>query len=256
MVSAGAQSGALGRQEHQLIENVFELDTKTVPSAMTTRDSVIYFDRRDDQEQIKSTIAEHPHSKFLVCDGSIDQVIGVVDTKDILLRIIQQQNVTLTGESLVKTPLMIPDSLTLAETLDSFNGNRQDFAVVLNEYALVVGIITLNDVMSTLMGDLVTPYHQEEQIIQRDDSSWLIDGAAPIDDVMRALEIDAFPDVENYETIAGFMMYVLRKIPKRTDSVILAGFKFEVVDIDNYKIDQLLVTRVPTITQGNNPGND
>ncbi len=256
MVSAGAQSGALGRQEHQLIENVFELDTKTVPSAMTTRDSVIYFDRRDDQEQIKSTIAEHPHSKFLVCDGSIDQVIGVVDTKDILLRIIQQQNVTLTGESLVKTPLMIPDSLTLAETLDSFNGNRQDFAVVLNEYALVVGIITLNDVMSTLMGDLVTPYHQEEQIIQRDDSSWLIDGAAPIDDVMRALEIDAFPDVENYETIAGFMMYVLRKIPKRTDSVILAGFKFEVVDIDNYKIDQLLVTQVPTITQGNNPGND
>ena len=256
MVSAGAQSGALGRQEHQLIENVFELDTKTVPSAMTTRDSVIYFDRRDDQEQIKSTIAEHPHSKFLVCDGSIDQVIGVVDTKDILLRIIQQQNVTLTGESLVKTPLMIPDSLTLAETLDSFNGNRQDFAVVLNEYALVVGIITLNDVMSTLMGDLVTPYHQKEQIIQRDDSSWLIDGAAPIDDVMRALEIDAFPDVENYETIAGFMMYVLRKIPKRTDSVILAGFKFEVVDIDNYKIDQLLVTQVPTITQGNNPGND
>ena len=256
MVSAGAQSGALGRQEHQLIENVFELDTKTVPSAMTTRDSVIYFDRRDDQEQIKSTIAEHPHSKFLVCDGSIDQVIGVVDTKDILLRIIQQQNVTLTGESLVKTPLMIPDSLTLAETLDSFNGNRQDFAVVLNEYALVVGIITLNDVMSTLMGDLVTPYHQEEQIIQRDDSSWLIDGAAPIDDVMRALEIDAFPDVENYETIVGFMMYVLRKIPKRTDSVILAGFKFEVVDIDNYKIDQLLVTQVPTITQGNNPGND
>ena len=256
MVSAGAQSGALGRQEHQLIENVFELDTKTVPSAMTTRDSVIYFDRRDDQEQIKATIAEHPHSKFLVCDGSIDQVIGVVDTKDILLRIIQQQNVTLTGESLVKTPLMIPDSLTLAETLDSFNGNRQDFAVVLNEYALVVGIITLNDVMSTLMGDLVTPYHQEEQIIQRDDSSWLIDGAAPIDDVMRALEIDAFPDVENYETIAGFMMYVLRKIPKRTDSVILAGFKFEVVDIDNYKIDQLLVTQVPTITQGNNPGND
>ena len=256
MVSAGAQSGALGRQEHQLIENVFELDTKTVPSAMTTRDSVIYFDRRDDQEQIKATIAEHPHSKFLVCDGSIDQVIGVVDTKDILLRIIQQQNVTLTGESLVKTPLMIPDSLTLAETLDSFNGNRQDFAVVLNDYALVVGIITLNDVMSTLMGDLVTPYHQEEQIIQRDDSSWLIDGAAPIDDVMRALEIDAFPDVENYETIAGFMMYVLRKIPKRTDSVILAGFKFEVVDIDNYKIDQLLVTQVPTITQGNNPGND
>jgi len=140
---------------------------------------------------------------------------------------------------------MIPDTLTLSETLDSFNASRQDFAVVLNEYALVVGIITLNDVMTTLMGDLVSPYHQEEQIVQRDDNSWLVDGAAPIDDVMRALDIAEFPDAENYETIAGFMMYVLRKIPKRTDSVTYSGFKFEVVDIDNYKIDQLLVTKTP-----------
>ncbi len=245
MVSAGAQSGALGKQEHQLIENVFELDTKTVPSAMTTRDSIIYFDRHDDPERIKEIIAEHPHSKFMVCDGTIDQVLGVVDTKDILLRIIQQRDVALCGEALLKTPLMIPDTLTLSETLDSVNASRQDFAVVLNEYALVVGIITLNDVMTTLMGDLVSPYHQEEQIVQRDDNSWLVDGAAPIDDVMRALDIAEFPDAENYETIAGFMMYVLRKIPKRTDSVTYSGFKFEVVDIDNYKIDQLLVTKTP-----------
>ena len=140
---------------------------------------------------------------------------------------------------------MIPDSLTLSETLESFQVNRQDFAVVLNEYALVVGIITLNDVMNTLMGDLVSPHNLEEQIVKRDENSWLIDGAAPIDDVMRALSILEFPEAENYETIAGFMMYILRKIPKRTDSVNFAGYKFEVVDIDNYKIDQLLVTQLP-----------
>ena len=251
MVSAGAQAGLLRKQEHQLIENVFELDTKTVPSAMTARDSIIYFDRRDGEDVIKQKIALNPHSKFLVCADAIDNVIGFVDTKDILLRIIQQQPVALNNEALVKAPLMIPDSLTLSETLDSFNANRQDFAIVLNEYALVVGIITLNDVMNTLMGDLVTQHNIEEQIVRRDEFSWLIDGAAPIDDVMRALEIDAFPDVENYETIAGFMMYVLRKIPKRTDSVNFAGFKFEVVDIDNYKIDQLLVTRIQIINPDN-----
>ena len=95
-------------------------------------------------------------------------------------------------------------------------------------------------------GDLVAPHSLEEQIVKRDEHSWLIDGAAPIDDVMRSLDIHEFPEAENYETIAGFMMYTLRKIPKRTDSVNFAGYKFEVVDIDSYKIDQLLVTKLPT----------
>ena len=243
MMSAGAQSGVLREQEHHLIENVFELDSKTVPSTMTSRDSIIYFDRRETEDEIKLKIAEHPHSKFLVCDGNIDTVLGYVDSKDILLRVLNKQPISLTDEKLIHTPLIIPDTLTLTEALESFKGSREDIAVILNEYALVVGIITLNDIMNTLMGDLVNQ-HQEEQIIQRDDHSWLIDGIAPIDDVMRVLNIESFPEYENYETIAGFMMFMLRKIPKRTDSVTYAGYKFEVVDIDSYKIDQLLVTQV------------
>lgn len=243
MMSAGAQAGVLREQEHHLIENVFELDSKTVPSTMTSRDSIIYFDRRETEEEIRLKIAEHPHSKFLVCDNNIDSVLGYVDSKDILLRVLNKQPISLTDEKLIHTPLIIPDTLTLTEALEGFKGSREDFAVILNEYALVVGIITLNDIMNTLMGDLVNQ-HQEEQIIQRDDHSWLIDGIAPIDDVMRVLDIESFPEYENYETIAGFMMFMLRKIPKRTDSVTYAGYKFEVVDIDSYKIDQLLVTRI------------
>jgi CBS domain containing-hemolysin-like protein len=103
-------------------------------------------------------------------------------------------------------------------------------------------MITLKDVMSIVMGELVNS--EEEQIVKRDDDSWLVEGLTPLDDVMRVLAIDQFPDDENYETIAGFMMYMLRKIPKRTDFVLHQGYKFEVVDIDNYKIDQLLVTKV------------
>lgn len=137
----------------------------------------------------------------------------------------------------------MPDTLTLSEALESFKTAGEDFAVILNEYALVVGIITLNDVMTTLMGDLVGQ-GLEEQIVARDENSWLIEGGTPIDDVMRALHIDEFPQSGNYETIGGFMMFMLRKIPKRTDFVRYAGYKFEVVDTDSYKIDQLLVTRV------------
>lgn len=125
----------------------------------------------------------------------------------------------------------------------SFCMNMEAIAVIMNEYALVVGIITLNDVMTTLMGDLVGQ-GLEEQIVARDENSWLIDGGTPIDDVMRVLDIDEFPQSDNYETIGGFMMFMLRKIPKRTDSVKFSGYKFEVVDIDNYRIDQLLVTRI------------
>ncbi len=140
---------------------------------------------------------------------------------------------------------MIPDTLTLYEVLAQFKSAGNDFAVVLNEYALVMGVITLRDVMSIVMGELVS--NTEDQIIQRDADSWLIDGSTPLIDVMRVLHIEEFPDTESYETIAGFMMYTLRKIPKRTDFVIHGGYKFEVVDIDNYKIDQLLVTRVSNI---------
>ena len=98
--------------------------------------------------------------------------------------------------------------------------------------------------MNTVMGDLVSPF-QEELIVRRDDNSWLIDGATPIEDVMQALEIEVFEGFQNYETVAGFLMYRLRKVPKRTDFVTYAGYKFEVVDIDNYRIDQVLVTREP-----------
>ena len=130
--------------------------------------------------------------------------------------------------------------------MEYFKNSRADFAVVMNEYALVVGIVTTNDLQSAVMGAW-SLHESEEQIVSRDDSSWLVDGVTPITDVMRAFNIEVFPQSQNYETIAGFMMYMLRKIPKRTDFVNYAGYKFEVVDIDSYKVDQLLVTKIESL---------
>ncbi|MBC7751941.1 MAG: HlyC/CorC family transporter [Candidatus Saccharibacteria bacterium] len=243
MVDAGAQTGAIHKQEFHLIENVFELESRTVPSSMTSRESIIYFTLQESNDSLKQKIAAHPHSKFLICDQTIDTVIGYVDTKDILLRMINNQPLAQIYESNIRAVLMIPDSLTLSELLARFKATREDFAAVINEYALVVGVITLNDIMSTVMGNLVSQ-SQEEQVMQRDENSWLVDGATPIGDVKNALGLEFLPDDDNYETIAGFIMYMLRKIPKLTDFVEFAGFKFEVVDIDHYKIDQLLVTRI------------
>nr|WP_152878026.1 hemolysin family protein [Acinetobacter guerrae] len=244
VMEAGAQAGVLQKQEHHFIENVFELEERTVPSSMTTRENIVYFTINESDESIRQKLAEYPYSKFLVCNENIDQVIGYVDAKDILVRILNSQSLIKLKENTIRTVLTIPDTLTLSEVLDRFRSTKEKFAVVINEYALVVGVITLSDIMITVMGDWVTPIEEDQQIIKRDNNSWLIDGSTPIEDLKHALEIDEMPDDENYETLAGFMMYQLRKIPRPADSVEFSGFKFEVVDVDHYKIDQLLVTRI------------
>ncbi len=244
MAQAGAEAGVLARPEHQVIENVIELDTRMVPSAMTGRDHVVHFLVDDSEALIRARIDQYPHSTYLVCEGSIDQVLGYVDSKDLLRRLLNAQPISLKAEGLIHKVLMVPDRLTLSEVLMQFRQAHEDFAVIVNEYSLVVGIITLNDVMSTVMGELVSPM-DEEQIVRRDDHSWLIDGMTPIPDVLRALQLDELPHQSDYETMAGFLMVMLRRIPRRTDSVTWGGYRFEVMDVDSYKIDQVMVTKLP-----------
>ena len=127
--------------------------------------------------------------------------------------------------------------------LQQFRQAHEDFAIIVNEYSLVVGVVTLNDVMSTVMGDLVGP-DDEEQIVRRDENSWLIDGMTPIEDVLRTLDLDELPHEDEYDTLAGFLMEMLRRVPRRTDSVNFGGYKFEVLDVDSYRIDQVMVSRI------------
>lgn len=242
MMDEGAEAGVLQQQEHKLLENVFDMEQRTVTSAMTVREELVYFTHKEAPDSIRQKLLDSPHARFLVCDGGLDKIVGYVESRELLMQVLNGQEISLALPGMVHQPLIIPDTLSLYEVLAHFKTSGTDFAVILNEYALVVGMITLKDVMSIVMGELVNT--DEEQIVKRDDDSWLVDGVTPLEDVMRVLGIEAFPDQENYETIAGFMMYMLRKIPKRTDAVSFAGYKFEVVDIDNYKIDQLLVTKV------------
>lgn len=244
VVEAGAQAGVLQQQEQHFIENVFELESRLVSSCMTNRDSVVFINLSEPEESIRQKIALHPYSKFPVCDGVIDYVIGYVDTRDILVLWLNKQSSFQINEASLRKVLIIPDTLKLSELLDKFRASKETFAVVINEYALVIGVITLSDIMVTVMGNWGSPLDESQQILERDDGSWLIDGSTPIEDLKRAMGIEQLPEEENYETAAGFMMFMLRKVPKPTDSVEYAGVKFEVVDVDHYRIDQLLVKRV------------
>lgn len=246
VVDAGAEAGVVQKKEHSLIENIFELDTRWVSSIMTTRDEIIYLTVEEGEESIKDKIANYPHSKFLVCQNEIDSLIGYVDSKDILPRILKGEISGLHDiQEITNTSLLIiPNTLTLSEALDRFNEARDDFAIILNEYGHVVGLVTLNDVVNTLMGDIVYQDQDEQQIICRGEGSWLIDGVTPIEDVKKVLEIEKFPEEDTYETIAGFMMYMLKSIPKKAAKVEFENYTFEVVDVDNFKVDQLLVNKV------------
>ncbi|SDS99584.1 Hemolysin, contains CBS domains [Halopseudomonas litoralis] len=242
LTEAGARSGLLAPGEQQAIENIFELDTRTLPSAMSTRDEIEFFLVDDSDALIRSRIADTPHSAYPVCEGDIDHIIGYVSMKDLFKRVLHNEPISLSDPTMLHKPLVVPDRLTLAELLKQFRQVGEDFALIVNEYSLVVGLITVNDVMSIVMGDLVPPWY-EEQIVRRDDNSWLIDGITPIQDVRRALEIEDIPQEEGYETLAGFMMAMLRRVPRRTDRVIWGEYTFEVVDVDSYRIDQVLATR-------------
>ncbi|MGJ7508545.1 hemolysin family protein [Variovorax sp. GT1P44] len=250
MTEAGARAGVLAEREQQVIANVFELDTRLVSSVMTSRDRIAWFLRDDPESVLRARIVAEPFSAYPVCEGDIDHVLGYVDAKDMFQRVLSGQPLSFAQGLPLHKALVIPDRLSLTEVLEQFQQAHEDFAIIVNEYSLVVGVITLNDVMSTVMGDLVGAQDEEQQIVKRDENSWLIDGVTPIQDVQRALDIDALPHDDEYETLAGFLMVMLRRVPKRTDSVTWAGYTFEVMDVDSFRIDQVMVTRAGAATKG------
>ncbi len=247
MMDAGAEHGSLQQQEYQLLGNVFELEGRTLNTAMTTRDAIVYFDIKDDSATISAKILEHPHNHFLVCDGHLERVIGSVESKQILRQLLKGESAHLNDSMIQKEQFYLPETLTLSEALNEFKSAVQPFAIVVNEYAMVVGLVTLKNLMSSFMGNLVT-IHGEEQIVQRDENSWLVNGVTPIVELMKLLDIDVFPRDNQYETLAGFLIYTLKRIPKRTDYVIHDGYKFEAIDVDGVKVEQLLITRLAEAT--------
>lgn len=243
VMDAGAEAGVIKKQEHHLIENIFEMQERTVTSVMNPREHIVYFDSKTSTEEVVEVVIAQPHNKFLVCEeDDLEQIISYVESRSFLALVLNQQEVSLTDKALLKPALFVPDTLSLFEVLEMFKSTGADFAVIVNEYGLVVGVITLRDVMSIVMGELVTV--EEQPIVQRTDNSWLIDGMTPIEDVVRALDIVNLPRSQNYETISGFMMYMLRKIPKKTDTIEYANYRFEIIATDNLKITQLLVTKL------------
>ncbi|MDF3839247.1 hemolysin family protein [Cupriavidus basilensis] len=250
MVDAGAEAGVLHKHEIHLIENVFELDAKNITAVMTPRDDVTYLGLDESADSLRRKLVSHPHAQYPVCGHNLDDVLGYIDSEDILQMFLADDstgvigNIGNIGKHHNKNVLVIPDTLTLTESLTRFREMHQSFGVVMNEYGLVVGIVTLDDIVGALMGNIIYST-EDEQIVRRDDSSWLVDGVTPLVDLKKALELDDLPGEDYVDTAAGLVIYTLKRIPKKSEAIEVAGYRFEVLDIDHHKIDQLLVSRLP-----------
>ena len=243
MMDAGAEYGSLQQQEYELIGNVFELEARFLSSVMTPRDQIVYFDLNESSHDIATKIIENPHNHFLVVSGNLDKLRGSVESKDILRQVLKGEPANIKQELIETDVFYLPETLSLSEALNAFKSAAKPFAVVVNEYALLVGIVTVKDLMKGFMGDLIT--HQgDELIIARDEHSWLVDGLTPISDLAKVLDIEEFPDQMHFETVAGFLIYTMKRIPKRAEHFTFNGFKFEVVDVEGTRVEQLLVSRI------------
>ncbi|UXN75175.1 CBS domain-containing protein [Devosia sp. A8/3-2] len=186
-------------------------------------------------------VRRRPFSHYPICDGGIDAVIGCVRAEDVLATVMDRSEQVDFAKAR-RDVLSVPDTLNVWEVLAEFQAQSTGFALVVSEYALVVGVVTFKDLMGALMQGLANPF-EEQAILKRDDLSWLVDGVAPFVDVTRTLGIKHLEAEASYETIGGFIVHRLRAA-RKGDKVEAAGYVFEVVDADKMRLNQLLVTKV------------
>ncbi|GMU84719.1 MAG: hypothetical protein AMXMBFR47_45880 [Planctomycetota bacterium] len=245
ILEQGAQAGVLGRGEHTLVERVMEFVDRRVESMMTPRTQLVWVDANAPIGENMRAMSEAEHSYFPVCDGDVDKVIGVVSVKDLWRRVTRDKQVPDLREAAMTVPY-VPESMPALKLLETLKQSGRHIALVLDEYGGVSGIVTLHDIMEAVVGDLPEPAGTgDEWAVRRGDGSWLLDGMFPVADLEDRLELDELPeDAADLNTVAGLVLARLGHIPRVGESVEWAGFRFEVVDMDGFRIDRVLATRI------------
>lgn len=247
LMEQGTEAGVFEAHEHELVSRVFRMDELRTAAIMTPRTDMIYLNMEEPREAILERIAEAPHTHFPVTRGDLDNVEGIVAVKELLVDLVYDRPFNL--QTRLKKPLYIPETLTVTEVLRSFKLHRQTMALIVNEYGELQGLVTLHDVMEALVGD-IGPADEggDSDIVRRDDGSWLIDGGVSVDRFKQTVECeDPLPeeDTGSYNTLAGFVMLQLGRVPQVADHFEWGGLRFEVVDMDRNRVDRLLVSRLP-----------
>ena len=248
LMAQGTEAGVFEEHEHQLVSRVFALDDLRTAALMTPRTDIVYLNMEDTRENIVARIAEAPHSFFPVTRGDLDNIEGIVAAKELLVDMVNHKPLDLAVR--LQKPLYIPETLSATEVVRAFKQHRQTMALIVNEYGEFQGLVTLHDVLEALVGDIGPAADDAgDDIVRREDGSYLIDGGVSVDRVKQALGIEEqLPeeDTRTYNTLAGFVMLQLGRVPQVADHFEWGGLRIEVVDMDRNRVDRLLVTRLPT----------
>ncbi|HXD08204.1 MAG TPA: hemolysin family protein [Burkholderiaceae bacterium] len=240
----GLDAGVIEAHEHQMVRNVFRLDERQIGSMMIPRGEIVWLDAEAPIEQSLQAISQQEHSRYPVCRGSLDEVLGVVGAQHLLQQLTRGEAVSLTTNLL--PPVFVPETLTGMELLEHFRGSSTQMVFVVDEYGEVQGAITVRDVLEAITGEFSVPAEGDAWAVMRDDGSWLIDGLMPVVELKDRLDLKDLPDEDRgrYNTLAGMVMLLLGRLPSTADVVEWNGWRFEVVDLDGKRVDKVLVSQV------------
>ncbi|WP_320052918.1 hemolysin family protein [uncultured Acetobacteroides sp.] len=240
LVEEGTTYGTIQEIEQDIVENVFFIGDLRIEKLMTIRSEVVWLDIDDPLEENIQKMVDHEHSIYPICEGDIDNALGVIYTKDLFRQLAGKQAVDL--KSCIREAIFLPNNQKAYKALERFRETHNNFGFVLNEYGEVEGIVTINDILEELVGDFTDS--EEPTIVTRDDGSLLVDGKMLFYDMIEALEIDDYePIQQEYNTVAGFMLHHFKEIPKASDKFSWRSFTFEVMDMDGNRIDKILISR-------------
>jgi len=242
MLREGTAAGRFDAVESGIVQMAFRLDDRRISAVMTPRTPVEWLDLTDGPEEHRRHIAASPYSRFPVVEGRTEQVAGVVQVKDLLAQVLSEKPFDL--RAVLRRPIYIPSTVTALKALETFKQSGEPMAIVVDEYGAFEGIVTLQDILQALVGDIPQPGIEEDAaVVKRDDGSWLVDGMVPIDQVKDLTGLRRLPDEDtgDFHTLGGFLMAQMNRIPAVADHVTIEGFRFEVMDMDGRRVDRVLI---------------
>jgi len=243
IIKESADGGEIQDIEQDIVERVFEFGDRKVNSLFTHKNDIVFFEETDDIQTVRQKITEEKHSAYPVCTGNdIDKIIGIVLLKDLFTPSIEK-NFNL--RDFIKEPLFLTENTYAYKLLELFKAKRMHYAIVVDEYGSTKGIVTMDDVVDALIGDVTEHNQNEYQITPRDENSWFVDGQYSFTEFLRYFDIELHEEIDSdFVTIAGFFIYKFENLPNIGDKLSIDSFKLEIIDKDGQRIDKILVTRI------------
>lgn len=244
LLEEGSVAGVIEKNEHEMVRNVFRLDDRQIASLMVPRADVVWLDVTRPLDENLARMAESEHSRFPVCRGGLDDILGIISSKQLFNQTLKGGQPDLTQQ--LEPAIYVPESLTGMELLDQFRASSTHMVFVIDEYGEIQGVVTLQDVLEAVTGEFQPHCLEEAWAVQREDGSWLLDGMIPVPELKDRLDLRTVPEEEKgrYHTLSGLVMWLLGRLPHTGDITTWENWRLEVVDLDGKRIDKVLASRI------------